>query len=79
MKFQDVVAVWRMLRTGTFVTFFEPELAEDQRRYIAVDRQVLDSGWPVVGPLCCHDFYSSDFHQVTRFIISGCLVHTDGA
>ena len=26
MEFQDVVAVWRKQRTGTFVTSFEPEL-----------------------------------------------------
>ena len=46
--------------------------------YIALDRQVLDRGWPVrvTGPLCFHEFYSSDFHQVARFITRS--VHTDG-
>ena len=58
--------LWCLLRPWT----------EDQLRHIAVDRQVLDSEWQVVGPLRSHEFYSNDIHQVAQFITR--WVHTDG-
>ena len=50
---------------------------ENQLRYIAVERQVLDLRWLVTGPLCFHEFCSSYFHQVARFITA--RVNTDCA
>ena len=79
MEFQDVVAIWRKQRTGTLVTSPEPELRTSCDISQWTDRYwIADGGQlPVAGPLCFHEFISSDFHQDALFII--CSVHTDGA
>ena len=44
MEFQDVVAVWRKQRTGTFVTYSEPDL-----RTSGDISQWTDRDWIAVG------------------------------
>ena len=64
MEFQDVVAIWRKLCTGTFVTSPEPELrtSSDISQWTGIGS--------LVAPLSFHEFDSSNFHKVARFITS---------
>ena len=55
-EFQDVVAVWRKPRTGTFITSSEPELRSSCDISQWTDRYWirLSRGWPFAVPVCCH-------------------------